>query len=368
MAVRSASPPDAPPFVTVANGWREYRPEILLAVFVACCLLGMYLWLGWEALPFHFAYVSVTILYGIRLWRIRSAMLAIGLVGGSTLLLTVAGVLRGSEAAPELIEVPLMSLMFIAMVWHVEVRRRAERTVADSAERERRFVANVTHDLMTPLAIARGYAEVLGVDGPPDDDELAETRSVIVEELSRVEGLLSDLILVGNMQRDAALRMRPIEVAPLIERLVRRWAGLGDRIWTVDVSDAGTVAADEEALQRALDNLFENARTHTQDGDEIRVNALVRDGVVQISVEDDGVGIETSAIPHIFDRFYRADNGRGRRPGKSGLGLAIVRDVARGHGGDVEIVSTAGVGTRVTMFLPATSTRERDPDPSPASG
>jgi signal transduction histidine kinase len=335
-----------------------------LAAFIAACLVGMYLWMGWEALPFHFAYVSVTILYGIRLWRIRSAMLAIGMVGLSTLLLTVAGVLRGSEAPPELIEVPLMSLMFIAMVWHVEVRRRAERAVADAAERERLFVANVSHDLMTPLTIARGYAEVLGADGMPDESDLAETRSVIVEELGRVEALLNDLLLVRRMERHEVLRFLPVDVGGLIEGLVRRWAGFGDRDWRVDVSAHGIVEGDQVALQRALDNLCENARTHTTDGDTIRVRAAASGSHLRLSVEDEGMGIESSEIPHIFDRFYRANNGRGRRSGNSGLGLAIVRDIARAHGGDVEIVSTRGVGTRVTITLPGFVARESDLTPA----
>jgi signal transduction histidine kinase len=338
-----------------------YRAEWLLAGFCALCLTGMIVLDATLApIPFHFVYAAVTIVYGLRLWRIRGAMIAALVTGISTGGITVYNVIAADEPAPELIEVPLMTMMVVATIWHVRSRQRAAAVVAALAderqrmiERERTFFANVTHDLMTPITIARGHVDILGRSGTPSPEELAETKQVIVEELKRIESMVGDLLLVGRLDDDkAALHRERLDAEEFLHIVADRWAVVGERIWTIDIDAPGTVLVDGNTLSQALDNVIENAVSYTTKGDAITFRGRAIGTTLQIDVIDTGLGIPQSAIPHVFDRFYRADRARSRSTGGSGLGLAIVRDVVEAHGGQVSIESPPDGGTRLKIELP----------------
>ena len=158
-------------------------------------------------------------MYGLRLWRLRGAVAAALAVCVTTGGLTVYNVIFSNEPAPELIEVPLMTMMVLATIWHVRSRQKAAAVVAAVAderqrmiERERTFFGNVTHDLMTPITVARGHIDILGRTGPPSPDELAETKQVIIEELRRIESMVGDLLLVGRLDQDAGLQTAKLDV------------------------------------------------------------------------------------------------------------------------------------------------------------
>ncbi len=338
-----------------------YRAEWLLATFCAVCLAGMVVLDATLApIPFHFVYAAVTIVYGLRLWRIRGAMFAAIATGISTGTITVYNVISADEPAPELIEVPLMTMMVIATIWHVRSRQKAAAVVAALAEerqrmiqRERTFFANVTHDLMTPITIARGHVDILGRAGTPTPEELAETKQVIVEELKRIESMVGDLLLVGRLEDDkAALQRDRLDAEEFLHIVADRWVVVGERAWTIDIDAPGTVLIDGNTLSQALDNVIENAVSYTMKGDAITFRARAIGTTLRVDVIDSGLGIPQSAIPHVFDRFYRADRARSRSTGGSGLGLAIVRDVVEAHGGEVSIESPPAGGTRLTIELP----------------
>jgi signal transduction histidine kinase len=337
------------------------RAEWLLAGFCALCLTGMVTLDSTLApIPFHFVYAAVTIVYGLRLWRLRGAMLAAIATGMSTGSLTVYNVIASNEPGPELIEVPLMTMMVIATIWHVRSRQKAAAVVAALAderqrmiERERTFFANVTHDLMTPITIARGHVDILGRSSSPTSEELAETKQVIVEELRRIESMVGDLLLVGRLDDDAAaLQRERIDAEDFLHIVADRWSVVGERNWTIDIDAPGTFLADGNTLAQAIDNVVENAVSYTVPGDAITFRARGAGTSLQIEVVDTGLGIPEAALPHVFDRFYRADRARSRSTGGSGLGLAIVRDVVEAHGGQVTIESPPAGGTRLTIELP----------------
>jgi len=219
-------------------------------------------------------------------------------------------------------------------------------------ERERTFFQNVSHDLMTPLTIARGNLDLLGRRHAPTVAELAETRAVIVEELRRMEQLVGDLLLVGRLESDAQLERAPVPVRDLLEDVAARWTGISARRWQAQIDVDGFIDLDANAFAQALDNVFENAVSYSHEGDEIALAAWAQGSVLHVEVADTGVGIAPDVVPHVFDRFYRGDPGRRRTTGGSGLGLAIVRDVIAAHGGTAVVYSTLGTGTRVTMTLP----------------
>lgn len=337
------------------------RAEWLLAGFCAVCLAGMLLLDATLApIPFHFIYAAVTIVYGLRLWRIRGAMFAALATGASTGGMTLYNVIASDEPGPELIEVPLMTMMVIATIWHVRSRQRAAAVVAAVADerqrmiqREYTFFANVTHDLMTPITIARGHIDILGRSGSPTADELADTKQVIVDELKRIESMVGDLLLVGRLDDDgAALQRERIDAEDFLHVVADRWSVIGERSWTIDIDAPGTFVADGNTLAQAIDNVIENAVSYTSAGDAITFRARGIGTDLEIEVADTGLGIPESAIPHVFDRFYRADRARSRTTGGSGLGLAIVRDVVDAHGGQVSIESSPAGGTRLTIVLP----------------
>jgi signal transduction histidine kinase len=346
------------------------RAEWLLAAFCAACLAGMVALPATVApIPFHFVYTSVTIVYGLRLWRLRGAITAALAVGITTGGITLYNVIFSNEPVPELIEVPLMTMMVLATIWHVRSRQKAAAVVAAVADerqrmidRERTFFANVTHDLMTPITVARGHIDILGRTGAPTDDELAETKHVIVEELRRIESMVGDLLLVGRLDEDHALQKAPVDIEDLLEVVADRWSAVGDRTWSIDVDAPGTIPADGNTLAQALDNVIENAVSYTQPGDAITLRARGAGTTLTIEVIDSGVGIPAHALPHVFDRFYRADRARSRATGGSGLGLAIVRDVVEAHGGTVAVaspVTPGGGGTRLVISLPGYRRRTR---------
>ena len=345
-----------------------YRAEWLLAAFCALCLAGMIFADATLApIPFHFIYTAVVIVYGLRLWHIRGAMFAAIATGIATGGITVYNVITSDEPSPELIEVPLMTMMVIATIWHVRSRQKAAAVVAALAEerqrmieRERTFFSNVTHDLMTPITIARGHIDILGRATAPTPGELAETKMVIVEELKRIESMVGDLLLVGRLDDDrSALHRDRIDAEDFLHIVADRWAVVGQRAWTIDIDAPGTFVADGNTLAQAIDNVVENAVSYTLPGDAISFSARGVGTNLEIEVADTGLGIPQSAIPHVFDRFYRADRARSRSTGGSGLGLAIVRDVVEAHGGQVSVESPAAGGTTLKIVLPEYRRRDR---------
>jgi len=336
---------------------RRYWPEAALLVFVLVCLATMPLVPSWEAVPFHLVYVSVTIVYGIRLWPLRGVIVAASSVTLVLGLATVAAVAAGREGAAELIEVPLMSLMFMATFWHVRTRQRAAAAIAELAddraamiERERALFANASHELLTPLTIARGHLEVLGRGNVPIAATVSETRDVVIEELHRMEHLVLDLLAIGRLEA-APVETAKVDVGTVLDAVGRRWSRVADRRWTVSVS-AGSGWIDEVALVHALDCILSNAVKYSARGDAIAFEASVDERCLVIAVDDEGCGIPEADLPRVFERFYRA-SGRTRRLRGSGLGLAIASQVVQAHGGAIDASrGRSGRGTRITLRLP----------------
>ena len=238
----------------------------------ALCLAGMIVLDATLApIPFHFVYAAVTIVYGLRLWRIRGAMIAAIATGISTGGITVYNVIAADE--------PFAGADRGAADDddggrdHLARPQPAaggggRRALADERqrmiERERTFFANVTHDLMTPITIARGHVDILGRSGTPSAEELAETKQVIVEELKRIESMVGDLLLVGRLDDDkAALHRERLDAEEFLHIVADRWAVVGERIWTIDIDAPGTVLVDGNTLSQALDNVIENAVSYT---------------------------------------------------------------------------------------------------------
>lgn len=227
--------------------------------------------------------------------------------------------------------------------------------VGEAHRRQREFVANVGHDLRTPLTTIRGFAEAL-VDGtartPAERQHAAAAIEGSAERMERLVGTLIDLARLDSQQ--AGLELTSISVAELLADVVlddQHVATLQGVHLAVDAPPGLSVQADPLWLARALGNLVDNAVRHSRQGGEVRLTGRSIGSEVELQVADAGEGIAPADLPHVFERFYRGDPAR--TSGGSGLGLSIAREIVEAHGGRIAIDSTVGVGTRVTVRLPA---------------
>ena len=308
-------------------------------------------WESWETIPFHFIWVSLTLLYGFRVWRTAPTLAVLGAVIVSTATLILVDIRHGTQEWGEVFEVPLMSAMFLAMVWHAQRRQQAMRAlevVADSRasllSRQERFLHDASHELRTPVTIARGHLELL------EDEGLSEV-AVAIDELQRIERIVERLLLLAQADEPDFLVSGEVELEPFVEDVFMRWSEVAPRAWRLEAVPAVAVRGDADALRVAFDALIENAVNHTDAYDTIELRAHVRGDEVVVEVADGGAGVPPDALERIFDRFGRADAARSRAYGGVGLGLAIVDAIARAHGGRCSVRSGA-VGATFALQLP----------------
>jgi two-component system sensor histidine kinase BaeS len=238
-----------------------------------------------------------------------------------------------------------------------ELAARAE--ALEASERARRqLLADVSHELMTPLTAVRGYVETLKM---PDIGLDAATRDrylgIIEDETERLERLVGDLLELARLEGGGGVLGRErVPVAALFERVVARHEreslARGDRIVTQVGRGAEFVEGDPDRLEQALQNLAANALRHTPAGTEILLSSTLEGGRLHLQVRDNGPGIPPEHLPLVFDRFYKADSSR-QALGGSGLGLSIVRAIVERHGGTITARNDGGAVFDITLPVAA---------------
>ncbi len=231
---------------------------------------------------------------------------------------------------------------------HTETRR--------VEEVRRDFVANVSHELKTPIGALQLLAEAVG--GAADDPDAVQHFAERMErEAQRLATLVQEIIDLSRLQvADAVHQPEPVEVDTVISDAVDRVAlKAARRDVSVSVGgDGGAVVfGNHELLVTAVRNLVDNAIAYSAEGTSVGVSVRRADALVEIAVKDQGLGISRSDQDRIFERFYRVDPARSRATGGTGLGLSIVKHVAANHGGEVSLWSEPGVGSTFTLRLPA---------------
>jgi signal transduction histidine kinase len=337
-----------------------FRPALLDAVwaaFSAVNLVAIFAFAGWETVPFHFIWISFTLVYGFRTWAPRPTLAVLGAVMATTGAAIGVDVARGTESVAELTEVPLMAAMFLAMVWHARRKLTAEQESRRFGEEnarlltiQRRFLQDASHQLRTPITIALGHAELLagGLTGRQEGHDI----EVVLGELNRLRRMAERLLVIAAAEGPEFLQRETVELDGFTMEILRRWRPTADRRWQLGRLDKVTVQADRERLGLAVDALLENAVRHTASGDVIKLSVVaVGYGLpVRMIVADTGQGIPAELLRHVFDRFRSGDSGPRRG---TGLGLALVSAVARAHGGDVLVQSSPGQGSEFELLLPA---------------
>jgi signal transduction histidine kinase len=363
--------PHRPP----ALRWPRHRPrfhwhiawvDVAWAAFSVANLAAMVIFSRWETVPFHFIWISLTLLYGFRVWATRPTAWVLAVVMVTTGAAIGWDVFHGSEPVDELNEVPLMAAMFWMMVWHAQRRLAADterELVSEENARllttQRRFLQDASHQLRTPITIALGHAELLAGDlaGRPE----ARDIEVVVGELTRLRRLGERLLMIAASEDPDFLRPEQVALDRFILESFRKWLPTSARCWTLGRLDPVLITADRERLGLALDALLENAVRHTATGEEIRLSVRRdQDGqTAHMIVADSGEGIAPAELDRIFDRFRSGSQLGGARG--TGLGLALVRAVARAHGGEVQVRSTPGEGSEFELVLPVRRPAEAKP-------
>jgi signal transduction histidine kinase len=359
--------PHRPPGLRWPHGRPAFRwpfawVDVAWGVFSVANLIAITVFAEWETVPFHFIWISLTLLYGFRVWSIKPTVWVLGLVMVTTFVAISWDVFHGLQNVDELNEVPLMAAMFGMMVWHAQRRLTAYRVSARiSAENarllatQRRFLQDASHQLRTPITIALGHAELLASELAGSGRAEERDIGVVVGELVRLRRLSERLLMIAAAEDPDFLRPEPVALDRFTMDVLRKWMPTAQRRWQLGRLDEVIVDADRERLGLAVDALLENAIRHTRDGDVIQLSVLSagEGSAARMIIADTGTGIPASERDHIFDRFRSGSElGDGRR---TGLGLALVRAVARAHGGDALVHSAPGHGSEFELVLPVTA-------------
>lgn len=262
-------------------------------------------------------------------------------------------------------EVSQLTSAFNHMLTNVEGALTARQA---SETKLRRFVADASHELRNPLASIRGYAELAerALTRGGDEADVTFALERITSESARMSKLVSDLFLLARLDADAPTQLVPVDVVEVVLNAVSdtRVAG-GDHTWRLDLPpDPVVVSADPDQLHQVVVNLLSNARSHTPPGTTVTTGVVAEGGWARITVADDGPGISPDVLPHVFERFARADEARTHNNERStGLGLAIVEAVVQRFGGVATAESRPG-RTVFTIRLP----QQAAPAPAGATG
>ena len=228
----------------------------------------------------------------------------------------------------------------------------------------RDFVANVSHELKTPIASIKGFVETL-LDGAADDP--ADTRrflDIVARQADRLESIIEDLLALSRIEQSEEAGNLPLEPARIADVLAAVTAECqpraAERSIRLEVACDESLMADVNAplLEQAAINLVDNAIKYSDPGKTVWISAELEapsdpDGrAMIIAVRDEGCGIESEHLPRLFERFYRVDPARSRKLGGTGLGLSIVKHIVQAHGGTIGVESRPGVGSRFTIRLP----------------
>jgi len=305
---------------------------------------------------------------------VNRALLLTAVAAGLIAILLILGLSRRILAPVEALTAAVRRMEAGDLSQRVETRHFSQDEIGDLArafnrmadglarleELRRQLVTDVAHELRTPLSNIRGYLEAIQ-DGVVEPDR--RVIASLYEEAILLNCLVDDLQELSLAEAgQLRLERRPVALADVVDRAVeaaRPRAAAKGIVLRVDLpEDLPLVDVDPQRVGQVLCNLLNNGLTHTGPDGEITVATHDSGLWVEVSVQDTGVGIAPEDLPHVFERFYRADKSRSRATGGAGLGLAIVKQLVEAHGGRVEVESKAGRGTRFTLTLPVEEDRD----------
>jgi two-component system phosphate regulon sensor histidine kinase PhoR len=222
----------------------------------------------------------------------------------------------------------------------------------------RDFVANVSHELKTPITSIKGFVEALLEGGLSDTDQVTYYLSIVEKHADRLNAIIDDLLTLSRLEEDADRRRISLEegfIRPVLESAIELScikAGDKELRLQLDCEEEIQTRISAPLLEQAVVNLIDNAIKYSEPEATVTVAATQDTSGVAITVRDTGCGIAQEHLSRLFERFYVVDRGRSRKLGGTGLGLAIVKHIAQVHGGTIDVESKVGVGSVFTIHLP----------------
>ncbi|HZX06892.1 HAMP domain-containing sensor histidine kinase [Kribbella sp.] len=340
--------------------FRAPRPvSTLIDVAVAAVVAGMLALMialpGHEAGPFHLMFLAVAIAYAYRIWPVVPTLIATAVITLLSGWLMASHAEEGRLASAELAEIPLMPLVLLVMIWHVRRRAAAVAELAGMADRqlravdrEREFFRDASHAIRTPITIAQGHLEL--VAAADLDPEVRSDLSVAKLQLERMSALSNRLLAVARLDAGDGLSTQPVDLCDLVRELTANWSADPDHTWELDCTPTGTVTADPEWIEIAIDAVVENAVNFTPAGGRISLRCAREGAWCVVEVADSGPGIDPADLPYVFDRFWHRIAPTGRMG--TGLGLAMARSTAIAHGGTLTARNGPDGGAVFELRLP----------------
>lgn len=334
--------------------WRGKELAVGWAAFTALNLLAMVELPHYSTVPFHCIWISLVLLYGAGTWRLGPTLAIVALICATTGLALRELIAGGFIEREEVAEIPLMATIFLAAVWHI---RRKQATAAESdrvaaserllREHEQLFSRQASHELRSPLTLARGHVQLVHAAMPPGP--LAADLAAALRQLDRMTAITTRLLAIGSLEHVATLEREIVDVPTLVRALVEPWAKAHDRTWRVSGTVAGPAMLDPVRFAAALDEILDNAVKQTASADHIDVSIESVGTELIVAVSDSGPGLPNGFTDCAFETFWRAP-GNGYHG--AGLGLSIVKAVAVAHGGDAYVRPVDGTGATFVMTYP----------------
>jgi len=223
----------------------------------------------------------------------------------------------------------------------------------DSYRQQTRFVSDASHELRTPIAVIKGYADMLDRWGKTDQKVLTESIEAIKTESEHMNYLVEQLLFLARGDNGKnKMNFTDFNLSQMLREVYEEYKMIdSEHSYRCNIEEDVPAYGDISMLKQTARILLDNAKKYTPAGGEIRISTGYEGGVPSFTIQDNGIGISEEALPHIFDRFYRADSSRSRDTGGTGLGLAIARWIVNKHNGRFDVVTREGVGTRITVYL-----------------
>ncbi|MFN8454301.1 MAG: HAMP domain-containing sensor histidine kinase [Anaerolineae bacterium] len=290
-----------------------------------------------------------------------AALILAGLVGAFLSLTTLRPIEKINEAATRIVSAQDLKERLPTSNTNDEIDRLTV-TINGMLERldsffqaQVRLSADVSHELRTPLTIIRGNVDLLRSGAASDPNELREALSIIDGELDRMSRIVADLLLLSQADAGLTLRMQPVELDTVILDVFRQARVTANGVnLQLGHEDQAVILGDADRLKQLLLNLVTNAIKHTPNGGFVTLSLFREPELVRVTVADTGRGIAPTALPHIFERFYRGENNDQKGVG---LGLSIAQWIAQAHGGQITVTSELDKGSVFTLCLPRTPDR-----------
>jgi two-component system OmpR family sensor kinase len=353
----SEDPPDRPTLFTTGSegGDRQYRvlarPEPFGTFFAAIPLddvestMSRLIWVEVVGTAAILAVVAVVTWWVVRLGirPIKQMTTAAGEIAAGDLTVRVPDAPPGTESGD-------LAVALNEMLGTIE---RAVDERARSEEGLRRFVADASHELRTPVTTIRGYAELYRAGGLANAADLDDAMRRTEQEAARMGRLVEDMLALARLDEERPLQHRPVDLAVIARDAGRDARAVApSREITVEGAESAVVAGDEDRLRQVVANVVGNALVHTALDTPIRIRVVADDAGATLEVEDHGEGMTPEVAARVTERFYRADPSRSRHRGGSGLGMSIVESAIAAHGGTVQIDSEPQRGTTVRIVVP----------------